>query len=205
SFLGLLMGVPVDDITVDVLEQKTEGWVTGLRLSALFLRQRSDLNRILENLPTDSRYIMDYLLAEVLSKQPEEIQGYLLATAILDRFCAPLCDAVCVPGTKSLECKMGGKQFLKWLEKSDLFVVPLDEQGRWFRYHHLFQKLLQRQLKHRFDTDEITVLHIRASLWFAENNLIDEALQHALAAGDVSAAAQLVEQNRHAPLNEDKW
>jgi LuxR family maltose regulon positive regulatory protein len=204
-FLDLLMGVPVDGSTAAVLEQKTEGWVTGLRLSALFLRRRSDLNRVLENLPAESRYVLDYLLAEVLSNQSEEIQQYLLATAILDRFCATLCDAVCVPGSRSLECKMGGQQFIEWLEKSDLFVIPLDEQGRWFRYHHLFQKLLQHQLKHRFEPDEISELQRRASRWFAENNLIDEALQYALAAGDVSAAVHLVEQNRHAPLNEDKW
>ncbi|MCP4627620.1 MAG: hypothetical protein GY850_29505 [bacterium] len=148
---------------------------------------------------------MDYLLVEVLSNQPEQTQEYLLATATLDRFCAPLCDAVCVPGTDSRECEMGGQQFLKWLEKSNLFVISLDDQGYWFRYHHLFQNLLQRQLKHRLNTDEISALHRRASCWFADNNLIDEALQYALAAEDVSAAAQLVEQNRHAPLNEDKW
>jgi LuxR family maltose regulon positive regulatory protein len=204
-FLDLLMGVPVDGNTAAVLEQKNEGWVTGLRLSGLFLRRRPDLNRVMENLPTEPRYVLDYLLSEVLSNQSEEIREYLLATAILDRFCATLCDAVCVPESRTLACKMGGQQFIEWLEKSDLFVIPLDEQGRWFRYHHLFQKLLQHQLKHRFDTDEIGALQRLASRWFAENNLIDEALQYALAAGDVSAAVELVEQNRHAPLNEDKW
>jgi len=205
AFLNLLVGVPVDSNTADTLGKKTEGWVTGLRLSALFLRQRSDLNRIIGNLPTDSQHIMEYLLTEVLSTQSGEIQEYLLTTSILDRFCAPLCDAVCVPGDRSLECKMGGQQLFEWLETSDLFVVPLDEQKRWFRYHHIFQKLLQQQLKHRFETDEITVLHRRASLWFDENNLIDEALQHALVAGDVTTAAQLIEKNRHIPLNEDRW
>jgi len=196
SFLTLSMGVPVDGTSVNALEQKTEGWVTGLRLSLLFLRHRSGLNLILKNLPVENRYIIDYLLTEVLSTQSEETQGYLLATSILDRFCPPLCDAVCVSGIESLECKMGGQQFLEWLEKSDLFVVPLDEQGRWFRYHYLFQKLLQRKLKQQFDTDGISAIHRRAGRWFAENILIDEALQHMLAAGDVSAAAQLIEKKQ---------
>jgi LuxR family maltose regulon positive regulatory protein len=100
---------------------------------------------------------------------------------------------------------MGGQQFLEWLETSDLFVIPLDEQGRWFRYHHLFQKLLQSRLKDRVNRDDLLSLYRRASRWFAENSLIDEALHYALAAGDVSAAAQLVEQNRLTLLDEDKW
>jgi len=205
AFLEQLTGEPVDGVTTALLEEKTEGWVTGLRLALLSLRHRSDLDRMVTNLPVESRYVTDYLLAEVLSNQPEEIQDYLLSTAILDRFCAPLCDAVCVPDSRSFECKIGGRHFLKWLEKSDLFVIPLDEQGRWFRYHHLFQNLLLRRLKDRVNRDDISALYMRVSRWFADNNLIDEALQYALAVGDVSAAAQLVEQNRHTPLNEDKW
>jgi len=203
-FLEQLIGAPVDGVAAATLEEKTEGWVTGLRLAVLSLRNRSDLEHMIENLPVENRYVTDYLLDEVLLNHPEENQEYLLATATLDRFCAPLCDAVCAPGSKLWECKMGGEQFLKWLEKSGLFVIPLDEQGRWFRYHHLFRKLLQRRLKHRLDTDEISALQMQASRWFAENNLIDEALKHALAAGDVSAAAQLVEKSRHLPVNEDK-
>ena len=205
SYLEQLTGAPIDDIAAAILQEKTEGWITGLRLALLSLRHRSDLKRMLANLPAQSRYVTDYLLAEVLLHLPEGKLEYLLATAILDRFCAPLCDAVCVPGSKLWECKIGGEQFLNWLEKSDLFVVPLDEQGRWFRYHHLFQQLLQSRLKQRFDPDEISALQMRASCWFAENDLIEEAIQYALAAGDLFAAAQLVEQNRHAPLNEDKW
>jgi len=205
AFLEQLIGEPVEGITTALLEERTEGWVTGLRLAMLSLRHRSDMDHMVRNLPVENRYITDYLLAEVLSNQPEEIQDYLLSTAILDRFCAPLCDTVCVPDSRSFECKMGGRPFLKWLEKSDLFVIPLDEHGRWFRYHHLFQKLLLRRLKNRVNRNDISALYMRASRWFAENNLIDEALQYTLATGDVSAAAQLVEQNRHTPLNEDKW
>ena len=205
AFLERLIGAPVESIATALLEEKTEGWVTGLRLAVLSLKHRSDLDRIVMNLPVENRYVTDYLLAEVLKHQPEEIQDYLFATAILDRFCTSLCDAVCVPDSRSLECKMGGQPFIKWLEGSDLFVIPLDEQGRWFRYHHLFQKLLLRQLNDRVNREDISALNSRASGWFAENNLVDEALQYALAAGDLSAAAQLVEQNRQTLLDEDKW
>ena len=205
AFLEQATGGPAEGIATALLEEKTEGWVTGLCLTVLSLRHRSDLDRIVTNLPAESRYITDYLLSEVLTNLPEEIQDYLLATAILNRFCASLCDAVCVPESRSLACKIGGRVFLQWLEKSDLFVIPLDEEGRWFRYHHLFQKLLQSRLKNRVGQADILALYRRAGRWFAENNLIDEALHYALAAGDVSGAAQLVEQNRHAPLNEDKW
>jgi LuxR family maltose regulon positive regulatory protein len=205
AFLQQMMGEPVEDAEVAVLEEKTEGWVTGLRLAALSLRQRSDLDRILANLPEDNRYVMDYLITEVLSNQEENSRDYLLATAILNRFCAPLCDAVCVPGTQSWECKMGGQEFLEWLGLSDLFVIPLDDEHRWFRYHHLFQQLLQRRLKRRFSPDDIDVLHKRASSWFAENGLIEEALYHALEGGDTAGAVQLVAQHRHDLMNKEQW
>ncbi|MCP4691896.1 MAG: transcriptional regulator, partial [Desulfobacterales bacterium] len=205
SFLEGLLGAPVDGVVAASLTEKTEGWVTGLRLASHFSGRRSDLDRIIANLPVENRYVTDYLLDEVLANQPEEIQEYLLATAIPDRFCASLCDAMCIPGVGSWECTMGGRRFLEWLEKSDLFVISMDEEGRWFRYHHLFQNLLLIRLKLRFDKDAIQTLYGRASGWFAENNLIDDALRYALAAGDVSSAARLVEKNRHAPLDEGKW
>ncbi len=113
AFLEQLIGEPVDGIITALLEEKTEGWVTGLCLAVLSLRHRSDLDRLVTNLPVENRFVTDYLLVELLTNQPEEIQDYLLATAILDRFCASLCDAVCVPGSRSLECKMGGRDFLK--------------------------------------------------------------------------------------------
>jgi len=205
EFLQAALDIPVDSATASVLEEKTEGWVTGLRLAALSLRRRSDLDRIVANIPEESHYVTDYLLTEVLSNQPENIQEYLLATAILDRFCAPLCDAVCVPGTHSWECKMGGLQFLTWLEASDLFALPLDDSGRWFRYHHLFQKLLQDQLKRRFSPDDIADLHKRAGAWFGEKELVEEALRHTLEGGDAEGAARLVAQHRNDVMNQEQW
>ncbi len=125
AFLKQLLGAPIDGIVTASLEEKTEGWITGLRLAVLSFQHQSDLESIVTNLPVENSYVTDYLLTEVLSNQPEENLEYLLATAILDRFCASLCDAVCVSGLRSWECEMGGRQFLKWLEKSELFVIPL--------------------------------------------------------------------------------
>jgi LuxR family maltose regulon positive regulatory protein len=205
AFLKGMLDVPVDDATADKLKEKTEGWVTGLRLAALSMRHRSDRERILANLPAKSRFVTDYLLNEVLLSQPEDFREYLLATAILNRFCAPLCDAICVPGTLSWECKIGGLEFIKWLEKSDLFVVPLDDQDRWFRYHHLFQQLLRDRLEHKFSPDDIADLYKRASAWFGENGLIGEAIEYALKGDDTEAAVHLVTQHRHDMMNKEHW
>jgi LuxR family maltose regulon positive regulatory protein len=205
EFLQAALDTPIDGATASVLEEKTEGWATGLRLAALSLRNRSDLDRIMANIPEDNCYVTDYLLTEVLLNQPEDIREYLLATAVLNRFCAPLCDAVCVPGTYAWECKIGGPQFIKWLETSDLFVVPLDDSGQWFRYHRLFQELLRNHLKHKFSPDDIADLHKRAGAWFGENGLVEEALRHKLEGGDAEGAAQLVAQYRNEVMNQEQW
>lgn len=205
TFLGRAIGTPVDETMVTVLEEKTEGWVTGLRLAALSLQHQSHLDRILAGLPHDNRYVMDYIIAEVLSQQSPAMQEYLMKTAILDRFCAPLCDAVCVPDAESGVCELGGRKFLKSLVQTNLFVIPLDPQHQWFRYHHLFQQLLRRQLKRKFSPDAIDAIHKRASHWFAEKGLIEEAFQHALKGNDVPAAVHLVAQHRHELMNREQW
>jgi LuxR family maltose regulon positive regulatory protein len=205
ALLQGMLDIPVDGATAAVLKEKTEGWVVGLRLAALSMRQRIDLDHIVANLPEDNHYVMDYLFAEVLSNQPEDIREYLLVTAILNRFCTPLCDAICVSGTRSLACKIGGKEFIKWLKTSDLFVVPLDDQGRWYRYHHLFQKLLQDRLKRKFSPDDIADFHKRAGVWFNENALVEEAFYHTLEGGDTEGAALLVVHHRTDVMNQEQW
>jgi LuxR family maltose regulon positive regulatory protein len=204
-FLQGMLDIQVDRATAFVLKEKTEGWITGLRLAALSLRNRSDLDRIIANLPEENHFVTDYLFTEVLLSQPEDIHEYLLATAILNRFCVPLCDAVCVPGTRSWECKIGGRQFIKWLKDSDLFMVPLDDQGRWFRYHRLFQQLLQDRLKNKFSPDDIANLYKRAGTWFGENGLIEEALDYALKGGDTETAIRMATQHRHDLMNQERW
>jgi LuxR family maltose regulon positive regulatory protein len=131
----------------------------------------------------------------------------LLQTAILDRFCAPLCNVLCPDDLNLNEpaADVSGRDFIEWLMEKNLFVIPLDETARWFRYHHLFQELLQGQLKRRFSSEETAALHVRAKEWFAEKGLIDEAIQHGLASGDEIGVAELVEKNRQAVLNTDRW
>ena len=204
-FLQQLMGMEVDDRTAAILEKKTEGWVAGLRLAALSLRERTDIDRILENLPDNNRYVMDYIIGEVLSRQSPTIQDYLLSTAVLKRFCAPLCEVVYSTGDERGTCMITGSEFIDQLEQTNLFVIPLDDQRRWYRYHHLFQQLLQRQLEKQFRPTEIAALHKKAGSWFVQNNLLDEALYHFLAADDIAAAQNLIKQSRHHLTDQEQW
>jgi len=210
AFLEKIMDISLDNVTVAVLEKKTEGWVTGLRLIALTLRNQtlgnqSDVDRLLENLPEDSRYVVDYILSEVLSQQSPAMQENLLKTAILDRFCAPLCDAVCKSDEASNRCELSGKEFIEKLVQTNLFVIPLDAQHHWVRYHHMFQRFLLHLMQRRYPPDEISALHKKAGAWFEENGLIEEALVHLLKSGDNESAALLVENHRHDVMNEERW
>ena len=205
TFLERLLGIQIDTATAAALEKKTEGWVTGLRLAAISMRHRGNIDLKLLEPQVEAQYVMEYLLTEVFSQQPPEIRQYLLATAILDRFCGPLCEVVCAPVAEPFTGEMDGREFIAWLEKENMFLVPLDAKNRWFRFHHLFQKLLSNRLKRHFSSEDINGLHAKASAWFAENGLIEEAIRHALTAGEENRAADLVEQNRQAMLNTDRW
>ena len=205
TLLNQLLGIQVDPSTAANVEEKTEGWVTGVRLAALSMRQVADIDARLLGSHVDAQYVMEYLFTEVFSKQSPEISQYLLAIAILDRFCGPLCEAVCAPGGEPFACEIGGWEFIAWLKKENLFLISLDSEKRWFRFHHLFQKLLFNQLKRHFSTAEINALHSRASTWFAENGLIEEALQHALAGGEIPAAMQLVALHGHDLMNDQQF
>ena len=176
-----------------------------MRLAAISMRLKDNPGPTSLEPQADAQYVMEYLFNEVFAKQPQRIRQYLLGTAILDRFCVPLCEAVCVPGTEVFSCEQSGWEYITWLKKENLFLIPLDDESRWFRFHHLFQKLLSNQLKRRFSAEDITVLHARASAWFADNGMIEEAIRHGLAAGDETGAAQLVVQNRQAAVNAERW
>ena len=202
AFVEKVTGVSVDDATVTLLQEKTEGWPVGLRLSMLALQRPEDLGQLSSRLP-GMQLATEYLFQEAFENQPQPIQDCLLKTSILDRFSASLCDAVCDDGSESGQ--MRGRDFLAWLVQTALFIISLDDQRQWFRYHHLFQRLLKHQLERSFDADAIARLHRRASAWFVQNGLIDEAIHHALAAGDVVGAAEIVEENRRAILNADQW
>ncbi len=199
TFLNRLLKIPVDDATIAILEKKTEGWVTGLRLAGLYLSDGKDLNQRVQELSGSSRQIAEYLFSEVLSRQNPDIAAFIVETAILDRFCAPLCQELHAGGDDGHD--FDARRFIQWLIDSNVFVIPLDDQGYWFRYHHLFQEFRQALLRKRETSDTIARLHIHASNWFAENDLIDEAIRHALAAGETKAAARLVVDHRHDLMN----
>jgi LuxR family maltose regulon positive regulatory protein len=184
AFFQETMGVSLAPEEVATLHDATEGWAAGLQLAAISLRTTEGTPEPVSNLSGLNRYSLDYLAEEVLGNQTEEVRGFLLRTSILERLCAPLCEAVTGLGD--------GQKMLEHLERADLFLVPLDDERRWYRYHHLFSDFLRRSLQEsRFD--DLPELHRRACDWFERNELAAEAVSHALAAGDTGRAADLVE------------
>ena len=184
AYLAEATGLELDAHDVEALEARTEGWIASLQLAAISLRDRDDPSRFIAGFAGDDRYVVDYLVEEVLDRQPEDVRDFLLGTAILERLTGPLCDAVTETS--------GGGQMLESLERRNLFVVPLDDQRRWYRYHHLFADVLQAHLLGEHP-DRVAGLHRRASTWFQDADEPLDAVRHALAAGDVARAADLVE------------
>jgi LuxR family transcriptional regulator, maltose regulon positive regulatory protein len=169
-----------------IIEERLEGWPAGLRLVALSLRSAGSQESVLTALSSDNTNITRYLVDEVLNQQPPAIHSFLLKTSILDRFCASLCEAV----YGEHDAAWSAHTCLDWIERSELFVISLDSSGEWYRYHHLFQEALYKRLSADRAPDQLKDLHRLASFWFEEHGLIDEALQHALAAGDLDLAAR---------------
>src|SRR6266568_6095945 len=184
AFLRTIMAVDLSPEQIAALERRTEGWIAGLQLTALAMRGRADVSDFLAAFTGSHRFVLDYLSEEVLAQQPEEVQAFLLSTSILERLSGPLCEAV----TK----QEGGRTMLEALEHANLFVVALDDERGWYRYHHLFAEVLHRHLLQAEPTLP-PVLHRRASAWYEQYDLPAEAVQHALAIPDVELAARLIE------------
>jgi LuxR family maltose regulon positive regulatory protein len=202
AFMQKTWGASFDEAEIARLQEKTEGWAAGLRLCFLSLKGPDELVTLADRFPGKG-LVTDYLFHEVFINQPEAMQEYLLSTSILDRFSASLCEYLHGAGAES--GSMSGQAFIDWLTQADIFVISLDDEREWFRYHHLFQEVLRRQLAKTYDDEGIARLHDRASDWFARNGMIDEAIHHGLAAGDVVQAAELIEQNMDEILNTDRW
>jgi LuxR family transcriptional regulator, maltose regulon positive regulatory protein len=185
AFLEKTVGSRLSAKDVAELEERTEGWVAGLQLAALALRDRSDISSFIAAFTGSNRYVVDYLAEEVLARQPEALRTFLLKTSILDRMCGPLCDAVTLSDD--------GQEALEYLEHMNLFVNPLDEERRWYRYHHLFTDVLRQRLRET-DDDLLPKLHRRASVWFEQQGLAVEAVHHTLEAHDIERAADLIEE-----------
>ena len=186
DFLNQIMDLGLSAEEVAILETRTEGWIAGLQLAALSMQTQQDVSEFIRAFAGDHRYIMDYLVEEVLRRQPQPVRSFLLQTAILERLNGPLCDAV--------TGQQGGRARLEALQRGNFFVVPLDDHRHWYRYHHLFAEVLRAYLLAEQDPD-ISVLHQRASKWYEQNNSAAEAIHHALAGGDFDRAAVLVERN----------
>ena len=184
AFLNEVMGLELSAAAVTSLETRTEGWIAGLQLAALSMQGRDDVTGFIAAFTGDDRYIVDYLVEEVLGRQTEHIRRFLLQTSMLDRLSGSLCDVV--TGQED------GKGVLEALERGNLFVVPLDDRRQWYRYHHLFADVLHAHAMEE-QPDELPLRHRRASEWYEENGLRADAVRHALAAEDFARAAGLVE------------
>lgn len=184
EFLNQVMGLQLATDEIAALETRTEGWIAGLQLAALSVQGQPDVAHFVQSFAGSHRFVLDYLAEEVLQRQPSSVQDFLLHTSILDRLCGPLCDAV--------TGQAGGSARLEALTRGNFFVVPLDDQRQWYRYHHLFGGVLQARLL-ADQPDLMAALHERASAWYAANGLPDLAIRHALAAADFARAAYLIE------------
>src|SRR5215203_6324473 len=180
------MGLNLSDKDVGALEERTEGWIAGLQLAALSMRDREDVPAFIQAFSGSHRDVLDFLTEEVLDRQSEQMRAFLLETSILQRLTGELCDAVTE--------RDDGQVTLERLERENLFVVPLDDERRWYRYHHLFADVLHGLLKQE-RSEEVKEPHLRAAAWYERSGWTSEAVEHALIAGDAEWAAQLVEHN----------
>ena len=194
EFFNQVMGMVIPAEAVAALENRTEGWIAGLQLAAISLQAHPDASSFIRSFTGSHHFVLDYLVEEVLLQQPESVQSFLLKTAILDRMTGGLCNA--------LTGKENGQEILEYLEQANLFIIPLDNERRWYRYHHLFVELLRQRLQQRKPLDpgdkavDETELHKRASAWYENNGLELEAFQHAVAANDIERAERLISGDR---------
>src|SRR5512136_975982 len=186
GFLNQVMGLNLAVEDIAALEARTEGWIAGLQLAAISMQGHSDTTSFIRSFTGSHHFVLDYLIEEVMQQQSESIETFLLRTSILDRLCGPLCDAVLGSPSASRQ------KTLEYLEQANLFIVPLDNERRWYRYHHLFADVLRMHLIAE-QPDQVSALHRRASEWYEHNGTTDNAIRHALAAEDFERAADLIE------------
>jgi len=200
TLLNRIMELHLSRRALTVLGARTEGWIAGLQLAALSLRDCQNVEAFIAGFTGDHRYVTDYLLDEVLNRQPPHVQAFLLQTSILERMCGPLCDAVVdwtmsAPSGQPDETRApsSSQQILEYVEDTNLFIVPLDNGRRWFRYHHLFADLLRRRLERQYPALPAR-LHGRASRWYEQTEDVEQAIYHAFAVPDIERVVVLIEQ-----------
>ena len=182
-----LQGIELLPEDLNALNIKTEGWAAGLKMATVAMRGRKDVSQFISSFTGSQRYIMDYLLEEVLKRQPDEVSQFLLATSILEKMSASLCDY--------LTGLSNGHEMLLRLEQSNLFIVPLDDSRKWYRYHHLFNDLIRHQLELKFSENYVAELHRKASWWYKEHNYINDAVHHSVKAEDWSTVVRLIDES----------
>ena len=191
GFLNQMMGLDLSTDDIMLLATRTEGWITGLQLAAISMQGHKNTTSFIESFTGSHHFVLDYLIEEVLKQQTESIQSFLLRTSILDRMCGALCDAVLLKPSGT------GQNTLRYLEQSNMFIIPLDNERRWYRYHHLFSELLKQRLQQRtaslLGDEGVAELHIRASEWYENNDLDIEAFHHAALANDIDRTLRLIE------------
>lgn len=187
EFLNHMMELGLSAEDLEALENRTEGWIAGLQLAALSLQGNQDAHAFIQSFTGTHHFVLDYLLEEVLQKQPESTQAFLLRTSILNRLCASLCDALLS------DAAISSQEILEYLARTNLFINSLDDERRWYRYHQLFGDLLRQRMGQYLRPEEIAAYHIRASEWYEKNGDESEAFRHAITAGNFSRAAGLAE------------
>lgn len=195
-FFNQIMDIPLEPADLMLLDQRTEGWIASMQLAAISMRKETDTSAFIRTFSGSNRYIVDYLLDEILDRLPAETHDFLLKTALLSQFCAPLCDAM-------LE-RVDSEDQIAELEARNLFLIALDHERRWYRYHHLFADVLRMRLRRQPTLDEATLAR-RAAAWYAAHGYVDEALHTWLQAGDVEAAASYLEQQANSVLDRNGY
>ncbi len=195
SFLEATMGLSLAPEEIAALEARTEGWVAGLQLAAVSMQNRQDRAGFITAFTGSNRFVLDYLLEEVFARQPVDIQAFLLDTSILNQLCGPLCEALAAGAAASPPAQptpAAGQRMLEQIERANLFLTPLDDQRRWYRYHHLFASFLRSRLEQE-QPARLPELHRRAASWYQHNGMLEEAVEHALLSQDFELAAGLLE------------
>jgi len=216
-FLNDAMQLDLSPEEVAALDERTEGWIAGLQMAAVSMRGRQDRSDFVRAFTGSNRYVLDYLVEEVLQRQPDSVQTFLLQTSVLDRLSGPLCDAVLGSGESGIEgserhstldTRFSGQQILEHLESHNLFLIPLDDRREWYRYHRLFADLLRKRLHHT-QPEVVPDLHRRASVWYeyraaslGDSGPMTSAIEHAFAAGDFERSADLIMQVSEATLGQ---
>jgi LuxR family maltose regulon positive regulatory protein len=193
EFLNDLMRLNLSEEDIEALEIRTEGWVVGLKMAALSLQGREDASEFIRVFSGSHRYVLDYLVEEVLKRQPAPIQKFLLQTSILEKLNGPLCDVLMPEEWR--QSGESGQSILEHLARNNLFLISVDEQLNWFRYHHLFADLLRAQLQKSLGNEDLARLHLLAATWFEQNGLILDAIHHASLASDDQRVERLIRQN----------